>query len=138
MVKTLGFILNESHCDEQSIPIPLKLLEFLEKGRWDAFSEHMLDLREKGLDLVIVNQDISFSAQPLAPGIHLEVRTSIDRFGNRTLVLLQEIWDPQKNQRYCSAKVTNCLAEKESGKAVFLTEELRDLFDSCSLFLCPK
>ncbi|MEO0895898.1 MAG: thioesterase family protein [Bacteroidota bacterium] len=106
-----------------------KFLEFLEEARWNHFegffeSGMFMDI---GLAFVLVNVNLNYSA-PAHLGDVLEVRTTIDRVGEKSITLAHQIIKKPSEEVIADGTVTFVVKDLSKGVAVFLTERMRDMF----------
>jgi thioesterase-3 len=95
-----------------------RYLEFLEEDRW-AHLEAKIDLKrwaKLGIVFLVVNININYR-RAVPVGQTLKVGTSLDKIGNRSVVLKQEILLKETGDVAADAFVTFVITDK-SGKAV--------------------
>ena len=101
-----------------------RYLEFFEEDRW-ATLESKIDLRtlaKSGLIFLVVNINVNYR-KAVGVGETLLVSTDIERIGNRSAVLRQEIVVKQTKEIAADALVTFVIRDK-SGKAVDMEGEI--------------
>lgn len=101
-----------------------RYLEFFEEDRW-ASLESKVDLRKlmaQGLVFLVVNINVNYR-KAVAVGETLVVRSGLDRIGNKSAVLRQEIIVKDSEKVAADALVTFVLQDK-SGRAVPMEGEL--------------
>ena len=102
-----------------------RYLEFLEEARWQYFQEASLlvKLSELNLAFVLVNINISYRRPAL---IHeeLEIRSQVSEIGNKSCVMEQTIYLKGTDTQIIDGKVTFCVVDQTSQKAVPLKGEL--------------
>lgn len=106
-----------------------KFLEFLEEARWNHFegffeSGMFIDL---GLAFVLVNVNLNYSS-PAHLGDVLDVTTTIDRVGGKSITLSHQIVKRPTNELVLDGTVTFVVKDLKKGVAVNLTERMRDMF----------
>ncbi len=102
-----------------------RYLEFFEEDRW-AHLESKIDLRkwaEKGLVFLVVNINVNYrKAVPV--GETLIVTTRLEKIGNRSVVLKQEILVKESREVAADALITFVITDR-SGRAVAMDGEVR-------------
>jgi thioesterase III len=102
-----------------------RYLEFFEEDRW-AQLESKIDLRkwaEKGLIFLVVNINVNYrKAVPV--GETLLVTTKLEKIGNRSVVLKQEILLKENKEVAADALITFVISDK-SGRAVTMEGDVR-------------
>jgi thioesterase III len=101
-----------------------RFLEFLEEDRWAHLTSKMdlEKLASKGLFFLVVNININYrKAVPV--GAILLVSTTLEKIGNRSAVLKQEIVFKESGETAADALVTFVLGDSR-GKAVMMTGDL--------------
>lgn len=101
-----------------------RYLEFFEEDRW-AVLESKIDLRKwaaQGKVFLVVNINVNYRlAVPV--GDILVVRTRLEKVGNRSVVLRQEILQKETEKVAADALVTFVITDK-SGKAVAMEGDM--------------
>jgi thioesterase-3 len=100
-----------------------RYLEFLEEDRW-ALLESKIDLRkwaERGLIFMVVNINVNYR-QAVSVGETLVVTTGVEKIGNKSAVLRQEIFLKGTEKLVTDALVTFVIAGKDG--AVLLEAEI--------------
>jgi thioesterase-3 len=103
-----------------------RYLEFLEEARWAAF-DGKLDLQaweREGRAFFVVRIDISYRA-PASLGDLLKVCTRIERFGERSATLRQDVVRVGDGVAVADALVTFVIVDRSTGHAMPLEGELR-------------
>lgn len=88
-----------------------RYLEFLEEDRWAQF-EANLDIdrwASQGMVFMVVNINVNYR-QAVGPGKRLEVWTGVEKLGNRSGVLKQEIRLKDSGEIAADAQVTFVIA----------------------------
>lgn len=102
-----------------------RYLEFFEEDRW-AHIESKIDLREwavKGITFLVVNINVNYR-RAVPVGAVLLGTTDVEKIGNRSVVLKQEILFKETKEVAADALITFVIADK-SGKAVTMEGEMR-------------
>ncbi len=102
-----------------------RFLEFFEEDRW-ARLENVIDLRQlaqKGYVFLVVNININYR-QAVAVGQTVLVTTALEKIGNKSVALKQEIVFKETKEIAADAVVTFVIREA-SGKAAIMEGELR-------------
>jgi thioesterase-3 len=102
-----------------------RYLEFFEEDRW-AQLESKIDLRkwaEKGLIFLVVNINVNYR-RAVPVGEILNVTTRLDKIGNRSVVLKQEILVKESKAVAADALITFVITDK-TGRAVSMDGEMR-------------
>ncbi len=103
-----------------------RFLEFFEEGRW-AKLENVLDLPKivkKGFVFLVVNINVNYR-RAVPVGETVMVGTTIDRIGNKSVALKQEIVFKDTKEVAADAIVTFVIQDS-SGKAAVMEGELLD------------
>ena len=103
-----------------------RYLEFFEEDRW-ARLENVIDLRQlakKGYVFLVVNININYR-QAVAVGETILVTTALEKIGNKSVALKQEIVFKETKEVAADAVVTFVIREA-SGKAAEMEGELRE------------
>lgn len=101
-----------------------RYLEFFEEDRW-AHLESTIDLQEwaaRGLVFLVVNININYR-KAVNVGETILVSTTIEKIGNKSAVLLQEIVLKGSREVAADARITFVVTDK-SGRAVVLEGEI--------------
>ena len=102
-----------------------RYLEFFEEDRW-AQMESKIDLRkwaEKGLVFLVVNINVNYR-RAVPVGETLLVTTRLEKIGNRSVVLKQEILVKESRAVAADAVITFVITDR-SGRAVTMDGEMR-------------
>ena len=103
-----------------------RYLEFLEEGRWAQLEAH-IDLKKwaaQGLVFMVVNINVNYR-KAVGPGERLQVVTSLDKLGNRSGVLKQEIRFKDSQEIAADALVTFVITGPD-GSAVTIEGEVKE------------
>ncbi len=102
-----------------------RYLEFFEEDRW-AQLESKIDLQQwakKGLIYLVVNINVNYRlAVPV--GETLVVTTKLEKIGNRSVILKQEILLKESREVAADALITFVIADR-TGRAVTMDGEIR-------------
>ncbi|MEO0472275.1 MAG: thioesterase family protein [Bacteroidota bacterium] len=106
-----------------------KFLEFLEEARWNHFegffeSGMFMDL---GLAFVLVNINVDYHRAAYLGDV-LDIETEIDRIGEKSITLKQNIIHRAKQKPILDSQVTFVVKDLEKGVAVPITGRMRDMF----------
>ncbi|MFH0783480.1 MAG: thioesterase family protein [Pseudomonadota bacterium] len=102
-----------------------RYLEFFEEDRW-AYFESKIDLRKwvtKGLTFLVVNINVNYR-RAVPVGETLIVTTKLEKIGNRSVVLKQEILLKESKEIAADALITFVVSDK-TGRAVTMDGEIR-------------
>lgn len=130
MISTTEIRVRGYHLDVYGHVNNARYLEFLEEARWDLL-EKILDLKAwqtKGLSFFVVNITINYR-RPVTMGHVLEIRTQLERFGNKSASLSQDVYLKNENILVADAKITFVIANSRTGRAVPIEGELRKMFE---------
>jgi thioesterase-3 len=111
-----------------------RYLEFLEEARWALFEEHF-DLerwKEKNLGFFVVSITIHYR-RPASVGDVLRITTHVSRFGTKSAVFTQQIFNVKNDEKVAEADTTFVLADLKTGRAVALDGKLREALER----FCP-
>ena len=103
-----------------------RYLEFLEEDRWAQF-EANLDIdrwASQGMVFMVVNINVNYR-QAVGPGTRLEVWTGVEKLGNRSGVLKQEIRLKDSGEIAADAQVTFVIAGAD-GRLKAMEGELKE------------
>ncbi len=130
MISTTEIHVRGYHLDVYGHVNNARYLEFLEEARWDLLENNfdLMSWQKKGLAFFVANITINFRL-PVTMGQILEIRTCIERFGNKSAILSQNIYLKEKNDLVADAKITFVIADSQTGRAVPLEGELRAVFE---------
>jgi thioesterase-3 len=101
-----------------------RYLEFFEEDRW-AHLESKIDLRkwaEEGFIFLVVNINVNYR-RAVPVGETLVVTTRLDKIGNRSVVLKQEILVKKSREVAADALITFVISDR-SGRAVAMEGEM--------------
>jgi thioesterase-3 len=102
-----------------------RYLEFFEEDRW-AYFESKIDLRkwaQMGLVFMVVNINVNYR-RAVPVGETLAVGTNLEKIGNRSVVLKQEILIKNSGEIAADALITFVIADR-SGRAMTMEGEVR-------------
>jgi thioesterase-3 len=101
-----------------------RYLEFFEEDRW-AHLESKIDLRKwagMGLTFLVVNINVNYR-RAVPVGETLVVTTRLEKIGNRSVVLKQEILSKESGETAADALITFVITDR-SGRAVTMEGEM--------------
>jgi len=110
-----------------------RYLEFLEEARWQ-WVETKADLgafMERGMGFSVVNININYR-RPATLGEELEIESGIKALGNRSGIVRQVVRLLGTDTVVADADVTFVIVSRETGKALPLVGELREVFGGAS------
>lgn len=121
-VKVRGY-----HLDIYSHVNNARYLEFLEEGRWAAFEnmDSISSILSRGYAFTVVNINISYISSATAGDI-LVINTDLLRTGNKSVTVIQKIYKKGDMAPVVEAQVTFVLVDIKTGRAVELSDEMRD------------
>ncbi len=102
-----------------------RYLEFFEEDRW-ALMESKVDLRtwaKKGLTFLVVNINVNYR-RAVPVGETILVSTKLEKIGNRSVILKQEILFKKNKEVAADALITFVISDR-SGRAVSMEGEMR-------------
>jgi thioesterase-3 len=103
-----------------------RYLEFLEEARWQLVEDHM-DLEtfmQSGFLFFVVNINISYRS-PARVGDTVLVRSGLKKFGNKSVVMRQQILNKATGTVCVDADVTFVIADT-GGRPLTLESELKE------------
>ena len=122
-IKVRGF-----HIDIFSHVNNARYLEFMEEARWVVIDKY-IDLKRmqaKGIIFVVVNININYR-RPASVGDMLELYIGLYKIGGKSAVFYQEIRLKGTDTVVADAQVTFVFADKITGKAVKIDDEIKRL-----------
>ena len=122
-IKVRGF-----HIDFFSHVNNARYLEFMEEARWVVIDKY-IDLKRmqaKGIIFVVVNININYR-RPASMGDILELYLGLTKIGGKSAVFYQEIRLKGTDTVVADAHVTFVFADKSTGKAVKIDDEIKRL-----------
>jgi len=130
MISTTEIRVRGYHLDVYGHVNNARYLEFLEEARWDLLEKNfdLMTWQSKGLAFFVVNITINYR-RPVTMGHVLEVRTHLERFGNKSATLSQDVYMKRENILVADAKITFVIADSHTARAVPLEGELREMFE---------
>lgn len=105
-----------------------RYLEFFEEDRW-AHLESTLDLQEwaaKGLVFLVVNINVNYR-RAVGVGETILVSTRLEKVGNKSAVLLQEIVMKESKEIAADARITFVVTDKSGRAAIFEGDILKEI-----------
>jgi len=130
MIRCGEIVVRGFHIDIFSHVNNARYLEFMEEARWEVIDKY-IDLKRmqaKGIIFVVVNININYR-KPASIGDILELYLGLTKIGGKSAVFYQEIRLKRTNAVVADAHVTFVFADKNTGKAVIIDEEIKMLID---------
>ena len=122
-IKVRGF-----HIDIFSHVNNARYLEFMEEARWVVIEQYigLKRMQAKGIIFVVVNININYR-RPASMGDILELYIGLAKIGGKSAVFYQEIRLKGTDTVVADAQVTFVFADKNTGKAVKIDDEIKRL-----------
>jgi thioesterase-3 len=122
-IKVRGF-----HIDIFSHVNNARYLEFMEEARWVVIEKYigLKRMQAKGIIFVVVNININYR-RPASMGDILELYIGLAKIGGKSAVFYQEIRLKGTDTVVADAQVTFVFADKNTGKAVKIDDEIKRL-----------
>jgi thioesterase-3 len=122
-IKVRGF-----HIDIFSHVNNARYLEFMEEARWVVIDKYidLKRMRAKGIIFVVVNININYR-RPASMGDILELYLGLTKIGGKSAIFYQEIRLKGTDTVVADAQVTFVFADKNTGKAVKIDDEIKRL-----------
>ena len=122
-IKVRGF-----HIDIFSHVNNARYLEFMEEARWVVIDKYfdLKKMQAKGIIFVVVNININYR-RPASMGDILELYLGLTKIGGKSAVFYQEIRLKGTGTVVADAQVTFVFADKNTGKAVKIDDEIKRL-----------
>ena len=127
-IKVRGF-----HLDGYQHVNNARFLEFLEEARWSFFEEYPLieEVHNQNLVFVLANININYRRPALLNEV-LEVQSSVERIGNKSCTIRQDIIIKGTETIITDAKVTFCILDQASHETLVIDGKIRSLLESMS------
>ena len=128
MIRCGEIIVRGFHIDIFSHVNNARYLEFMEEARWVVIDKY-IDLKRmqaKEIIFVVVNININYR-RPASMGDILELYLSLSKIGGKSAVFYQEIRLKGSDTVVADAQVTFVFADKNTGKAVKIDDEIKSL-----------
>jgi thioesterase-3 len=128
MIRCGEIIVRGFHIDIFSHVNNARYLEFMEEARWVVIDKY-IDLKRmqaKGIIFVVVNININYR-RPASVGDILELYLGLTKIGGKSAVFYQEIRLKGTETVVADAHVTFVFADKNTGKAVKIDDEIKRL-----------
>jgi thioesterase III len=128
-IKVRGF-----HIDIFSHVNNARYLEFMEEARWVVIDKY-IDIKRmqtKGIIFVVVNININYR-RPASMGDILELYLGLAKIGGKSAVFHQEIRLKGTDTVVADAQVTFVFADKITGKAVKIDDEIKRLIEKLKI-----
>jgi len=122
-IKVRGF-----HIDIFSHVNNARYLEFMEEARWVVIDKYfdLKKMQAKGIIFVVVNININYR-RPASMGDILELYLGLTKIGGKSAVFYQEIRLKGTDTVVADAQVTFVFADKNTGRAVKIDDEIKRL-----------
>ena len=106
-----------------------RYVEFLEEGRWVYFEENRLmgPFHEAGIGHVVANLNINYR-RPAGVGDILCVETDILSVGEKSVVMLQEVFKDEGRTLVLDAHVTDVFIDAKTDKVIPVDDRLFDIW----------
>jgi thioesterase-3 len=128
MIQCGEIIVRGFHIDIFSHVNNARYLEFMEEARWVVIDKY-IDLKRmqaKGIIFVVVNININYR-RPASVGDILELYLDLIKIGGKSAIFYQEIRLKGTDIVVSDAQVTFVFADKNTGKAVKIDDEIKRL-----------
>ena len=130
-MQTINIKVRGYHLDMYRHVNNARFLEFLEEARWN-FVEAKLDLQDwlkKGLGFAVVNINIHYRKPALLNQI-LNIKSEMSHISTKSATIKQQIYINRTDILIADAKVTFVIVDINTGKAVPLEGEIREILKS--------
>lgn len=106
-----------------------RYVEFLEEGRWTYFEENRLmgPFHEAGIAHVVANLNINYR-RPAVVGDILRVETDIMTVGEKSVIMLQEIFKDEGRSLVLDASVTDVFIDAKTDKVIPVDDRLLNIW----------
>jgi len=134
MIRCGEIIVRGFHIDVFSHVNNARYLEFMEEARWVIIDKY-IDLKRmqaKGIIFVVVNININYR-RPASMGDILELYLGLAKIGGKSAVFYQEIRLKGTDTVVADAQVTFVFADKITGKAVKIDDEIKRLIEKLKI-----
>ncbi len=134
MIRCGEIIVRGFHIDVFSHVNNARYLEFMEEARWVVIDKY-IDLKRmqaKGIIFVVVNININYR-RPASMGDILELYLGLSKIGGKSAVFYQEIRLKGTDTVVADAQVTFVFADKITGKAVKIDDEIKRLIEKLKI-----
>jgi thioesterase-3 len=128
MIQCGEIIVRGFHIDIFSHVNNARYLEFMEEARWVVIDKYidLKRMRAKGIIFVVVNININYR-RPASVGDILELYLDLIKIGGKSAIFYQEIRLKGTDIVVSDAQVTFVFADKNTGKAVKIDDEIKRL-----------
>ena len=128
MIRCGEIIVRGFHIDIFSHVNNARYLEFMEEARWVAIDKYIdfKRMKAKGIIFVVVNININYR-RPASMGDILELYLDLTKIGGKSAIFYQEIRLKGTDTVVADAQVTFVFADKTTGKAVKIDDEIKRL-----------
>jgi thioesterase III len=134
MIRCGEIIVRGFHIDVFSHVNNARYLEFMEEARWVIIGKY-IDLKRmqaKGIIFVVVNININYR-RPASMGDILELYLGLAKIGGKSAIFYQEIRLKGTDTVVADAQVTFVFADKITGKAVKIDDEIKRLIEKLKI-----
>lgn len=103
-----------------------RYLEFLEEARWELLDKTVDrdKWHRQGIGLSVVNININYR-RPAVMGDRLEIKTTLERIGRKSVVLKQVITKTGDRRLVAEALVTFVIVDMKTLQAIPVSDEIR-------------
>lgn len=103
-----------------------RYLEFLEEARWELLDKTVDrdKWHRQGIGLSVVNININYR-RPAGMGDRLEIKTTLERIGRKSVVLKQVITKTGDRRLVAEALVTFVIVDMKTLQAIPVSDEIR-------------
>ena len=109
-----------------------RYLEYLEEARWEFLgsrgSSVLHRLKEMGIGIFLVRIEADFR-RPAVLDDELLIDSSVAKMGSRSVVFHQKILHRDTQTVVFDAMLTGAVVDLKTQKSIFVTEELREIFE---------
>jgi thioesterase III len=128
MIRCGEIIVRGFHIDVFSHVNNARYMEFMEEARWVVIEKYigLKRMQAKGIIFVVVNININYR-RPASMGDILELYIGLTKIGGKSAVFYQEIRLKGTDTVVADAQVTFVFADKITGKAVKIDDEIKSL-----------
>ena len=134
MIRCGEIIVRGFHIDVFSHVNNARYMEFMEEARWVVIEKYigLKRMQAKGIIFVVVNININYR-RPASMGDILELYIGLTKIGGKSAVFYQEIRLKGTDTVVVDAQVTFVFADKNTGKAVKIDDEIKSLIGKLNI-----
>jgi thioesterase III len=134
MIRCGEIIVRGFHIDVFSHVNNARYMEFMEEARWVVIEKYigLKRMQAKGIIFVVVNININYR-RPASMGDILELYIGLTKIGGKSAVFYQEIRLKGTDTVVADAQVTFVFADKNTGKAVKIDDEIKSLIGKLNI-----